>query len=155
MPKRPKLKIDQIPKIRPFFQSARHADPKNAKKFEKSWFFKDFLQRKPIRSHATSQNFCLKKLPWCQCHYTWVSKKNVRFVLKVVIWALKAKKWPCRHLPGEFLKTMSSTFWVLSYATQLGALEDSRKFAITVPCAVCSGIQTSHFLGIRNVFWKK
>ena len=36
MAKRPKLKIDQIPKIRPFFQSARHADSKNAKKFEKS-----------------------------------------------------------------------------------------------------------------------
>ena len=36
MTKRPKLKIDQIPKIRPFFQSARHADSKNAKKFEKS-----------------------------------------------------------------------------------------------------------------------
>ena len=36
MAKRPKLKIDQIPKIRPFFQSARRADSKNAKKFEKS-----------------------------------------------------------------------------------------------------------------------
>ena len=54
MAKRPKLKIDQIPKIRPFFQSARCADSKNAKKFGKSWFFKDFFQRKPIRSHATS-----------------------------------------------------------------------------------------------------
>ena len=76
MAKRPKLKINQISKIRPFFQSARQADSKNAKKFEKSWFFKDFLQRKPIRGHATSQNFCLKKLPWCVCSCTWVSKKS-------------------------------------------------------------------------------
>ena len=36
MTKRPKLKIDQIPKIRPFFQPARRADSKNAKKIEKS-----------------------------------------------------------------------------------------------------------------------
>ena len=62
MAKRPKLKIDQIPKIRPFFQSARHADSKNAKKFEKSSFFEEIFQRKPARGHATSQNFCLKKL---------------------------------------------------------------------------------------------
>ena len=39
MPKRPKLKIHRIQKIRPFFQSARHADSKNAKTFEKSLFF--------------------------------------------------------------------------------------------------------------------
>ena len=63
MTKRPKSKIDQIQKTRPFFQSARRADSKNAKKFEKKLFFQDFLQRKPIRRHATSQNFCLKKLP--------------------------------------------------------------------------------------------
>ena len=43
MAKRPKLKIDQISKIRPFFQSARRADSKNAKKVEKRYFVKDFL----------------------------------------------------------------------------------------------------------------
>ena len=43
MAKRPKLKIGQIPKIRSFFQSARRADSKNAKKFEKNLFFQDFL----------------------------------------------------------------------------------------------------------------
>ena len=42
----PKLKINQIPKIRPFFQSARQADSKNAKKFEKSSFFEEILARK-------------------------------------------------------------------------------------------------------------
>ena len=43
MTKRPKLKIDQISKIRPFFQSARHADSKNAKKFEQILFFEEAL----------------------------------------------------------------------------------------------------------------
>ena len=127
MAKRPKLKIDQIPKIRPFFQSARHADSKNAKKFEKSWFFKDFLQRKPIRSHATSQNFCLKKLPWCVCHYTWVSKKNVQFVLKVVIWALKAKKWPCQAVLEIFQDMVKSLGKNLSFSSSLVNTGQHRK----------------------------
>ena len=69
MAKRPKLKIDQIPKIRPFFQSARQADSKYAKKFEKSLFFEQILPRKHCRSHATSQVFCLELLLECMYNY--------------------------------------------------------------------------------------
>ena len=43
MAKRPKLKIDQILKIRTFFQSARRADSKNAKKMKKVYFLKIFF----------------------------------------------------------------------------------------------------------------
>ena len=36
-----KQKIPQNKKLRPFFQSAHQADSKNAKKFEKTLFFKE------------------------------------------------------------------------------------------------------------------
>ena len=93
MTKRPQLKIDQIANIRPF---SNHLI---AKRIEKSWFFNDFLQRKPIRSHTTSQFFCLKSVALI-CMLLHLSFKNrVQFVWKGVIWALKAKKWPCPSLP--------------------------------------------------------
>ena len=68
-PKRPKFKVHRNEKIRPFFQSARQADSKNAKKFEKSSFFNQILPRKHQKSHATSQFFCCKKLPGCVHDY--------------------------------------------------------------------------------------
>ena len=61
-------------KIRPFFKSARQADSKNAKTFWKSLFFNEILLRKPLKSHATSQIFCSKKLPWNAYAYTWIWK---------------------------------------------------------------------------------
>ena len=128
MAKRPKLRIDQIQKIRPFFQSACRADSKHAKKFEICWFFKVFLQRKPIRSHATFQKNFFKKVA-LMCMFLHLSFKNiVQFVLKVVIWALKAKKWPCPSLPFRFLKTMKKLGKNLSFSSSLGTLEDSRQF---------------------------
>ena len=66
-PKRPKIKIHQIEKIRPFFQSARQADSKNAKKIEKSPFFEKILSRKQWKSHETSQTFCSKNFIWYVC----------------------------------------------------------------------------------------
>ena len=64
-----RLKVHQNWKIRPFFKSAHQADPKNAKKFEKSWFFEEILSRKPLQSHATSQYFGSKMLVGCA--YDW------------------------------------------------------------------------------------
>ena len=85
------------------------------------------MQRKPTRSHATSQNFCLKKLPWCVCHYTWVSKKNVKFFLKVVIWASKAKKWPCQAVLEIFQDMVKSLGKNLSFSSSLVNTGQHRK----------------------------
>ena len=49
-------------KIRPFFKSARQADSENAKIFCKNLFFDEILLRKTLKSHATSQFLCSKKL---------------------------------------------------------------------------------------------
>ena len=57
-------------KIRPFFKSARQADSENAKIFCKNSFFDEILLRKPLKSHATSQFFCSKKLPGYAYNYT-------------------------------------------------------------------------------------
>ena len=59
-------------KIRPFFKSARQADSENAKIFCKNSFFDEILLRKPLKSHATSQFFCSKKLPGYAYNYTGV-----------------------------------------------------------------------------------
>ena len=68
-------KFIAIKKIRPFFKLARQVDSKNAKIFWKSLFFSEILLRKPLNSHATSQIFCSKKLPWYAYNYTWILKK--------------------------------------------------------------------------------
>ena len=39
----------------------------------------------------------------------------------------KAKKEPCPPLPFRFQNTVKTTFYVLSFASSLGTLEDSRK----------------------------
>ena len=54
-------------------------------------------------------------------------KKNVGFVLKVVIWALKAKKWPCRVSLTVAPNTVEKLGIELSFSSSLDALEDSRK----------------------------
>jgi hypothetical protein len=57
---RPKMKVDQIKKIRPFFQPAHQAEFKNAKIFEKSSFFEKICLRKLARVHRPSNFFCSK-----------------------------------------------------------------------------------------------
>ena len=61
---RPEQKFYQIGKIRPFFQSARRADSKNAKIFEKTSFFEKNCLRKPARVHRPSDFFCSKSCIW-------------------------------------------------------------------------------------------
>ena len=108
MPKWPKLKIDQIPKIRPFFQSARRADSKNAKKFEKKLIFRRFFAEKTYKESRNLSKFLFKKIA-LMCMLLHLSfKKIVPFVLKVVIWALKAKKWPCRPVLEIFQDMVKS-----------------------------------------------
>ena len=46
-------------------------------------------------------------------------KKNVQFVLKVVIWALKAKKWPCPPLPIKHKNTVKNLGKNLSFSSSL------------------------------------
>ena len=71
MPKWRKLKIDQIAKIRPFFQSARHADSKNAKKFEKSLFFAE----KTYKKSRNLSKFLFKKVT-LMCIFLYLSFKK-------------------------------------------------------------------------------
>ena len=54
-------------------------------------------------------------------------KKNVRFVLKVVIWALKAKKWPCQVSLTVAPNTVEKLGIELSFSSSLDTLERSRK----------------------------
>ena len=54
-------------------------------------------------------------------------QKNVQFVLKVVIWALKAKKWPCRLSLTVAPNTVQKLGIELSFSSSLVALEDSRQ----------------------------
>ena len=54
-------------------------------------------------------------------------KKIVQFVLKVVIWASKAKKWPCPPLPIKHKNTVKKFGKNLSFSSSLDTLEDSRK----------------------------
>ena len=67
-------KFIAMKKIRTFFKSARQADWENAKIFWKSLFFNEILPRKPLKSHATSQIFCSKKLPRYAYNSTWIWK---------------------------------------------------------------------------------
>ena len=46
-------------------------------------------------------------------------KKIVPFVLKVVIWALKAKKWPCPPLPINAQNTVKKLGIDLSFSSSL------------------------------------
>ena len=87
---RPKMKVDQIWKIRPFFQSAHQADFKNAKIFEKSSFFEKICLRKPARVHWPSDFFVQKvAFDWCMIEHK--LKKIVRFVSKIK--NLTSKNW--------------------------------------------------------------
>ena len=45
--------------------------------------------------------------------------KKVQFVLKVVIWALKAKKWPCPPLPIKAQNTVKKLGIDLSFSSSL------------------------------------
>ena len=54
-------------------------------------------------------------------------KKNVLFVLKVVTWALKAKKWPCHPRPTVAPNTDEKLGIELSFSSSLDTLLDSRK----------------------------
>ena len=72
---RPKMKVDQISKIRPFFQSAHWADSKNAKIFEKSSFFEKICLRKPARVHQPSDFFSSKSCNWSIYDWVQVSEK--------------------------------------------------------------------------------
>ena len=46
-------------------------------------------------------------------------KKIVQFILKVVIWALKAKKWPCPPLPIKHKNTVKTLGKNLSFSSSL------------------------------------
>ena len=54
-------------------------------------------------------------------------KEIVQFVLKVVIWPLKAKKWPCHSRPTVAQNTVEKLGIELSFSSSLDTLEDSRK----------------------------
>ena len=54
-------------------------------------------------------------------------KKIVQFVLKVVIWPLKAKKWSCRLSLTVAPNTVEKLGIELSFSSSLDTLEDSRK----------------------------
>ena len=75
-------KFIAIKNIRPFFKSARQADLKNAKTFWKSLFFNEILLSKPLKSHATSQIFCPKKLLLYAYYYTRVWKNFMHYFQK-------------------------------------------------------------------------
>ena len=77
------------------------------------------MQIKPIRSHATCQNFSmLLDLSF---------KKIVPFVLKVVIWASKAKKWPCQAVLEVFQDMVKSLGKNLSFSSSLVNTGQHRK----------------------------
>ena len=113
------MKIDQIPKIRPFFQSARHADSKNAKKLKKFDFLKIFFLEKTYKESRNLSKFLFKKVTLMCMSLHMSFKKNVQFVLKVVIWALKAKKWPCPPLPIKSQNTVKKLGIDLSFSSSL------------------------------------
>ena len=46
-------------------------------------------------------------------------KKNVKFLLKVVIWASKAKKWPCQAVLEVFQDMVKSLGKNLSFSSSL------------------------------------
>ena len=75
-----KMKVGQIWKIRPFFQSARQADSKNAKIFEKSSFFEKICLRKPAW-FTGRQIFFVPKVAFDECMIKYKFKKNrsIRF----------------------------------------------------------------------------
>ena len=81
-----KIKVGQIWKIRPFFQSARQADSKNAKIFEKSSFFEKICHRKPARVHRPSDFFCSKSCTWWVYDLVQVLKKLFDSFQKLKIW---------------------------------------------------------------------
>ena len=54
-------------------------------------------------------------------------KKNVQFVLKVVIWALKAKKWPCQAVLEIFQDMVKSLGKNLSFTSSLVNTGQHRK----------------------------
>ena len=54
-------------------------------------------------------------------------KKIVQFVLKVVIWPLKAKKWSCQLSLTVALNTVEKLGIELSFSSSLDTLEDSRQ----------------------------
>ena len=54
-------------------------------------------------------------------------KKNVQFVLKVVIWALKAKKWPCQAVLTIFQDMVKSLGIDLSFGIQVSFSGQHRK----------------------------
>ena len=54
-------------------------------------------------------------------------KKNVQFVLKVVIWALKAKKWPCQAVLAIFQDMVKSLGKNLSFSSSLVNTGQHRK----------------------------
>ena len=68
-------------KIRPFFKSAHWADSENAQIFLKWLFFDEIFPRKAIYSHATSQFFCWKKLPWYVYNCTQVWKIFIHYCI--------------------------------------------------------------------------
>ena len=69
-------------------------------------------------------------------------KKNVQFVLKIVIWALKAKKWPCRPVLEIFQDMVKSLGKNLSFSSSLVNTGQHRKKltylgyypTVSVPC---------------------
>ena len=54
-------------------------------------------------------------------------KKNVQFVLKVVIWALKAKKWPCQAVLAIFQDMVKSLGKNLPFSSSLVNTGQHRK----------------------------
>ena len=54
-------------------------------------------------------------------------KKNVKFLLKVVIWASKAKKWPCQAVLEVFQDMVKSLGNNLSFSSSLVNTGQHRK----------------------------
>ena len=105
-PKRPKIKIHRIEKIRPFFQSAHQADSKNAKKFEKSSFFEKICLRKQARVHRPSDFFCSKSCTWWVYDLVQVLKKLFDSFQKLKIW--------CPEIESAVASYPSCPIWVLA-----------------------------------------
>ena len=107
---RPKIKVDQIWKIRPFFQSAHQADFKNAKIFEKSSFFEKICLRKPARVHWPSHFFCSKSCIWLMYDWAQVLKKSFDSFQKLKIWHPEFESAVASHT--ERPRTTFLGFWL-------------------------------------------
>ena len=79
----------------------------------------EFQKKCSIRFKSSNLGFKGQKVA-LMCMLLHLSfKKIVPFVLKVVIWALKAKKWPCPPLPIKAQNTEKKLGIDLSFSSSL------------------------------------